>query len=463
MKEIITNRWVLITLIASVTTVFGWRVLDFLNLANYLQAIIYLSILISILFINFVRISKESESIFRLNPFNHIPTTAAFFRVVIAFSFAITFFSKVYRIEFALVYLLYIYILSSTYDLPEYHRHDFRTIRIIIDLILASVAFAIFGGLNNPTWFMFLIPLMTTARHYSSWESIVTFLYSTCFVTLTSLFIKLHDLSPNVDIIPLINALGADFIFYLDDPGNKLNWQLFKQLLIVYVIFIMSVAIFKAEWHNRYGKIYEFVKRLSDMLKKNNRSIDEDFLKFMCLELNSEAVLFISNESNQTKYHCSFQTRSNDIKNYMVEKTGLLDSGTFQQFEEWWLGIENRLIETRRNYENLGNIMKWLKLDLMGLNNSEAVNQLDKDKCPSCIYQFEKIFFSEKAGVFTLLEDRNKARMYNKFEIISLIPIRFGSLFIVFINNFPTRFKIVPRKFWDDGLQKVRMVKYLLE
>jgi hypothetical protein len=53
--------------------------------------------------------------------------------------------------------------------------------------------------------------------------------------------------------------------------------------------------------------------------------------------------------------------------------------------------------------------------------------------------------------------------LYKDFVVVSLIVMRIRGWRLFFVNNLPHNYRVVPRTFWSDGIEKVQVAKFLLD
>ena len=58
---------------------------------------------------------------------------------------------------------------------------------------------------------------------------------------------------------------------------------------------------------------------------------------------------------------------------------------------------------------------------------------------------------------------RERAGIYRRFTLVCAVIMAIPGWRLVFINNLPSNYRIVPRVFWDDGIERLQIAQFLLE
>ena len=83
--------------------------------------------------------------------------------------------------------------------------------------------------------------------------------------------------------------------------------------------------------------------------------------------------------------------------------------------------------------------------------------------------RIQNIFFGDdkgpKSGTLRqkLRRERSYAALYTDLHIATVAVMRVRGWWLFFINNFPSSYRLVPRVFWNDGLEKLQVAKFLLD
>lgn len=459
----LANRWLLLTGISAVLTFLGLTVADFTKLAPGWQATVYIGITLLIVIVNLVRLHHFHERSFSINPFHYIPTTAALARFLITLSLAVSFFSDVYPYWPALVYLTYFYFMASTYDLPEYHKHFLRGSRVVADLVLAAIVFCSNGGLRNPTWIMFLVPITTMSRHYVSWKPLCTTLSSILFISIVSIYSNPSSMA-TVDVMPILRNLGPQFSAYLKEPTALTNWENFKLLFVANFVMILATLIFHAETKNRLRTVFNFAARFFDYVMQKNKNVTSDMLNYLCVSLNVEAIVVVITNGNQpSELQYTFQNRNESTDyNARCSHKRINEMGAAQDraFTEWWAKVTTYIQKQQEHYRKQNAFVRWLFKDNRATLEAGEIQQLHSYAASSLLAEFKSIFLKPDDH---MMKTRANANLYKTMELVSIVPFTIGNSHFIILNDLPTKFRIVPRPFWDDGVQKIRMAKYILE
>jgi hypothetical protein len=434
MVRILHDRWFIITSLSVVLSFLGIEVLDFDNLFPIHKFLIFISTIFFIVFINLFRLYQQYERPFTLNPFHHIPTTAALARLLIAISLSVSFFSTSYSYIPAILYLVYFYFITSTYDLPVYHKNIYRGTRLIIDLVMAFIIFSSYGGIRNPGWMLFLVPITTMARHYSVKNSIITTSTSIAIIILISIF-PFSSTIERVIIIDIIANIGPNFNGYVNNYDNLLNWNNFKLLSLINFVFILTTLIFLSETKNRMKAIFDFSGRFFEYINKHNNSVNEDLLNYLCVSLNVESIIVYKSMGKERGFlYYTFQNRNerDDYNRRCSFGTLRLSSKQEHSIQNWW-----------------GKTIKGAEIE-----------QIKYSTDNSSLVELKTILFDDLSEI---KKTRKTASLYPDFHIISIVPFIINQSHFLIINDLPTKFRIVPRTFWEDGMQKIKLAKYILE
>ncbi|MBI5020557.1 MAG: hypothetical protein HZB59_03900 [Ignavibacteriales bacterium] len=461
--KLITNRWVLLTVISAIITFFGVKVLDFATLDAGTQALIYIGVTLLIVIINLFRLQLLYDRPFSPNPFHYIPTTAALARFVITISLSVSFFSGLYSYWPALIYLTYFYFMTSTYDLPAYHKHFFRGFRVVADLILAALIFCYNGGLRNPTWIMFLVPITTMARHYVSWKPYCTTLSAILFVTLVSIFSNSPYIT-TIDISPILGNMGSNFSSYVSTPSAMTNWENFKLLLIANIMMILTTLIFLAETKNRLRNVFTFAGNFFEFVLKNSKKITANMLNYLCVSLNVEAIIVIVDKPDKpNEIQFTFQNRNeagDHNSRCSYKSINEMDPNQEKAFIEWWAKAMEFIKQQQAYYKKQGPVRRWFLKDNTSTLDSGDIPQLYSHTAPALFSEFSSIFLKPDSEMMKI---RTIANLYKKMDLVSIVPFKVGNSNFIILNDLPTKFRIVPRPFWDDGIQKIHMTKFILD
>lgn len=424
------NRWFPLSLISAGIGVLGLKGVDLLNLSTDLQAWIYYGIIVLTVFGNIVRIHIKYDIPTKKNPLHYFPTLAAIGRLVIALMLGVLFFSKLFPSWPSWTYMIYFFIVTSSYDTPGYHKQFFRDLRLVVDTLMALISFLTLGGVKNPIWLMFLIPVMTISRHYPDKKAIYFTLSCVLMLIAATIALRLPHFSL-VDVSHLWNIWGVGLPDYLAGSDKAIhNWDNFKKLTIACITIILPVGIFLSETKNRLKKVSTFTVNYFNYLRSRGKSLTPDLLNYLCIQLNVEAVVGVVKGSDGSySVLASFQNH-NEVDNYSQRccsaKIDALPRPDLERFMVWW----SEIIEAK---------------------------QFTSSDASAVITGFQEIFLSRDTP---LSRARATAKLYKKFEIIALIPIKIIDSYLIFVNSLPTKYRVVPRPFWSDTVDKIRTVHY---
>jgi len=440
---IFEKRWWIANVFLFFLGIGGWKYFDYPSLSNYLQFIIYNLFLILILIVNLFRIHNIKDTNISFNPYRHIPTTSSIFRTLTVFGLSFTLLTNVYSQIPVMSYLLYYYIIASTYDQVKYHDHFYRGVRIIFDIIFASVSFLLIGGIRNPAWLMFLIPITTVARHYKSWKPILTTTSCIIIVLVITLTFDIQHLL-NVNLYELSINFGNDFNKYLTSSiAHYANWQSMKQLIIVILFFLVTTFIFQAETKSRIKKIFEFNTSLYDYISKKGKLITLELINKLCFEVNVESIIVI--ENNTLKYSFQTHTSGESYNERCIHGELILENNIDCKFKKWFEDISKYYSREHDEYKKKNKFVRWWLSDSKSyLDGNEEINQIVCNEAKHFINQFHDIFFNE---IKALTSYRKQAELLQHDEIVAVVPIKINNAYILFINNLPTKFRIVQRVF----------------
>ena len=453
------NRFLLLTFALAVISVLGFSVADFSRFSPAGKATSYFLGVCTVIGFNFLRLHHIRDREMSWNLYHHIPTTTGLVRALVAFGLTITFFSNTFPYWPALIYLGYFYFIASTYDTAEYHQHFYRGVRTIADWLFAALFFLSFGGLRNYTWFLFLVPITTISRYYVSWKLVLTTAASILFVTLFSLFGDRNSLAV-VDFAIVTNNIGEHFSGYLQSADAITNWQSFKMLLVADLTMLVASLIFYAETKNRTKGIFDFATRFFAFIRRSGKEVSKELINFLCIELNLEGLIVLTKAKDRPlKIQASFQNhvKSDNYNSRCCYKADEIDGDSEKKIDKWWKGVMDYFDSEEAAYQRRGTFMRWVLQDNKSSLEKGEVHQLLPSTASSYINEFD-------SSLLPLVTDvRARANLYDEMKTVSLIPITIADLRFLMVNNLPTKFRIVPRPFWEDGIQKIRMVKFIME
>ncbi|MBS1494622.1 MAG: hypothetical protein JST55_14000 [Bacteroidetes bacterium] len=444
---------------------------SFTGIDRSYQVMIYYASIICVLFLQYTNInkSKKIKSPW-YNFYKYCPTTSALFRTLFTLCLSTVFFTTVYPPYPTILYFIYFVFIVTTYDRISYHKYSWRRVRILVDLALAIVIFTYYGGIKNPNWLLFLIPISTVARRYLSFKTIIITSISILSIILISTLPVFEAISnfyhliriENIQVVNIDELKNAsNFNKYLEARDGFANWQAFKQLIIVSIFFIVVAVIFQAETKIRIKRIFDFTAELFDDLIDSKKTINYDIIRKLCREINSEALFVFEKNDENYLLSMGFQTHALEgNKQKILCDKQLLTKDDYTHIEDWFKEVQDLFKSKREGYDNLSLFTKWYREDNKYFlkHFEEEVNEIRLEDDEDLITKFVDYFFNNGIVAST----RKRANLLQKKDIVVLVPIRINDSYIVFINNLPSKFKIVQRVFWEDGIQKVRMIKYLM-
>ena len=447
---------------------------------------------------NFLQVFKTRTFPISLNPIKLVPTYAAFIRSLICLVLIIPLGSPFYSRWLPFVYLIFYAIISFTYNFPVYHFDTPRKIRIFFDLAFAVSFASVYDPIKNPSWLAFLLPIAVSGRYYRpKWSFIISF---TSFIYIFVLTIT-PQFSEYLEFFK--NMIGASFSWkeiiyqkevvsfgkYIQFTDISQLWQQTKYLIVIGCIFFIIPMFYFDETRNRLGSIFQFGRYLDSVLSASKKQITPELLEFLCFYVNSESVIAVQDtnksfnsentdensidQDSPPKIITTFQTHGNFYVTDQLELTGNL----LNNFENMVL---NKLEDTRetnepRIYKNTISYLRskvfdkkdpltiesfrWQRVNTSDISIEdfgfwEYVSFVGGDD--HIIKSIQEFFFE---GDIKLMDLREKASMYENFEIVTIVVIQIRGWKLFFINNFPHGYRVVPRVFWNDGLEKIQLIK----
>jgi len=286
---------------------------------------LWCSILASVVTLYFIR----DVGHWKWHPMSIVPTYAALARVITAHLLVIPLAGDVYEHYryLPITYLLYTALLCSLFDLPFYHTHRSRKLRISVDLAMAVACFIVYRGLINISWLMFLIPLCTLARYYRRRTALATTAACWIFVVLWTVLGDPHRygsfIGEALNHLAVWKDQANTFSQLVSTGGNAEVWSMLKELGAIGAVFFLVWMIYYEEGKVRFGSIFRFGHML-DMSIRNTISaskevvndqhrplvelINAQTLDFLAIETNVEAVIAVSDGQESPSVWAAFQT-----------------------------------------------------------------------------------------------------------------------------------------------------------
>ena len=459
-SKILQSRWSPLAIITFLL-IYGSIYYNYIAKTDKMILLIsYSSILILSIVFNFVRITFSFKRKFKAGIFNNIPTTAAFVRLIISSLLSISFFSLKYSAFPAFIYLSYMVVIITTYDRYEYHQKSYRSARFIIDYVLAIMIFYWLDGISNVGWIAFLLPLCNMARHHDPPKTIYSILVTIIIIIFISvlkidnIFILQNEHFASVSTVNLKELFlnfGKNFdqyINYKNNPSHYANWLNFKALCLSLFIIIMVPSIFLIETKKRLNKVFTFTADFSNRII--NFKKDPSFLcDYLIEKLNAEIIIICTNNS------IHFSTQNTNKNKRIIKKTYEPIRSWVTKWQENRITNHNQVNNQLRNKlsKKLNCLFSYVEIDNIQISDN---------------YRQESNLLNELHTILAknyieIINDRNSGKLYDDFRIASCVPFCLDntSLMLV-INNFPTKYMIVPRPFFEDDLRKISAVQNLL-
>ena len=442
---------------------------------------VYILILIIIVVTNIFRIDDMNKRPWYWRLRRYIPTFASISRAAITIILIIPLSGSYYKPHFPFVYLLYFGILCSTFGSPYYNTRHWRWVRIIADFLFAGIIFFIYDGFKNIGWIAFLIPIATLGRYYKSKYSFVLGVITMIYIFIVStlafspeiyIFIKNcigYGISYLFNNIDLLKQTFQEYLNY--NPNRLIYWATLKNIALSWTIIIFIIILYYEETKNRIQSIFNFGRYLNIIWKNTGREINIALLNFLCYEINCECVFYLNTANKQLK--ASFQTKNDNFET--IDE--MLPEKIFKKMknliikhldEKQTKHRPESIMETVRHFERykresvsestIPDIFLPCKTENITLNDF-SMWAYEIPEGEQFFKHFNEIFFYEKA-----IESRKKAALYKEFTISSLVALKVGTdRYFFFINNFSYDYRVAPRPFWNDGLEKIYFVKTCLE
>lgn len=446
---------------------------EYPKLNNYYRSWIYFLIFLGITLFNFIRIHLTSKRELQLKLSYYIPTAAAAFRALICLIFTFMVGSNVYPITLPIFYLCYYILLCTFFDNSEYHSWHARSLRTALDFIFAISMFYTYSGSNNVSWLSFLIPIMVLARYYEIWEAYAASI-------LASIFMIIISLLNNHISFNFLSILDNNFYTSIQFEPMKTYWQSIKTISVASFIFLLVVGIYHAETRLRFTYIFDLGRNLSYWIRAKGRKITIELLNYLCYSINSEAIIAvkISDSQSGATVLYSFQGHSFPFKSgsayFEVELMKKYLSWREENLKEnsnlakSWKNYKKRF---SRNYDPqyskyrdsiLPKLINDLEIDFHSTDFNIWEFHTRQDE--ASLQDFKDIFINNEITINTPHNDhikatniRDKSKMYSSFNFVTLVAADINEWTVYFVNNFPTNFRLVPRKFWDYGLEKIQL------
>jgi hypothetical protein len=381
-----------------------------------------------------------------------------------------------------------------------------------------------FGGLQNISWLVFLVPITTLGRYYSSRASFSVAAGSWLFIILAatgsdllgywSFGCRSIEFGLNGGVID-----GISFMGYLNQYGMLGHWDVLKQCVVIGAVFFVVVMIYAEETRDRLGSIFRFGHMLYMAVREKPASpaggskcgaaiggslaecgveLDERLLNFLCVETNVEAVIAVQEDRTDRRdvppvISAVFQTHG--MRTERFAETPWVHTESLRAYYDFTEDLDRR--ENRIAYcsPTFHTTMQSLQRSLHRLRsaNQESIVlgelKFTDDGMVQTGYghsdfwvfghpsdqnwlrRFREVFFQSRRGEAAdrddvparLLNCRERAHLYKDFVVVSLIVMRIRGWRLFFVNNLPHNYRVVPRTFWSDGIEKVQVAKFLLD
>ena len=444
---------------------------SFPKLDSTYRSLLYAAVFFVIAISNFLRIHFTYNRGLDWRLTYYIPTAAASFRTLICFAFIFIAGSNYYNQTLPVVYLLYYSLLCTYFDHIEYHTWYFRGIRFLLDVVFGFWIYWKFGRLNNIGWLAFLVPIMVLARYYDIWKVYVLFFLIFTTITLDAILNNLISFS-------LINGFFVNFHAYLQEGSNNIYWSNSKRLFEIVFILLLIIGIFHAETKLRFTEIFDFGRELAYWIKSKGRKISIELLNYICYSVNVECLVGvkINQDRDSEKILYSFQTHSyplnSGIANFNIAQN--------KQFRSW---SESKVFNNVHKDESLKKFHKrfdkylnpeksknpnrilpqlFKELDVPFNPDNDKIWEFNTRTDENIISQFQSIFFTKDCIITTNSGDKSdtlelliKSKMYENHKVINLVVIELNEWRLYFVNNFPTNYRVVPRRFWNYSIEKI--------
>jgi hypothetical protein len=438
--------------------------------------VFYLILLIAISSFNFVRFYRTRKGAFEFNLFNTIPTAASVFRAVTCLLLSIPIVVANYSIWLSYAYLGYYLLISAFYDHAEYHKEMWRRIRTFFDFIFAVLIFMFFDKLKIVSWLPFLIPISVISRYNNPRIAYLSGIGSIIFISLFPFLAESKSL-----ILPAGLEMFNPFEVI---KANRNIWSNFESIFVADMIILLAVAIYHTETKGRIMRVFDFGRYLEYYKQQFGTKIDRKLLNLLCCYLNAEAVIAIQNNLNgNPKIVFSFQSHSHtepflshegqlsaefiaayktEIVDKLLDNSEICESCMPPNRALWKYYFERLLRKDKKKNTANTPYYVWKSLKIKDIKGDMNFLEFYAPRDNSTIQAFQDLFFS-KSPMFRvenhqgncLVTFRDAAQMYPYFEIVSFIISNIKNWTVFVVNNFPNDFRIVPRRFQEDGLEKI--------